>query len=159
MEDMHRLADAKRDFTHKEEARGDASASEGLKLLLALNGGGCLAILGFFQGLMTWEKARIMAAFATPGVAAMAFFAGSLALSATIPLLRTHHIRSNMHRALSERVVGDTRWTPIAITFWWIALLSFTIGLGCVGYGIHAAAGESVRLAPAQSSTATPEQR
>lgn len=60
-ENPHARADAKRDFSHKEEARIDASTSDGLKLLLALNGGACLAILGFFQALMSRDKALILA--------------------------------------------------------------------------------------------------
>ncbi|WP_314435906.1 hypothetical protein [Massilia timonae] len=146
LNDVTARAEAKRDFTHKEEARIDASTSEGLKLLLALNGGACLAILGFFQALMSKEKVPLLAAFAAPGVVAMCFFAVSLVFAAAIPIIRTLHLRSNLHNAMTKNLMGDTFWTPVAFSFWWIALACLAAGLGCTGYGLFAAASQSASL-------------
>jgi hypothetical protein len=144
LEDIRLRAEAKRDFAHKEEARIDSRTSEGLKLLLALNGGACLAILGFFQALMSPEKVAILAAFATPGVTAMSLFAVSLVLSSTIPVIRTLHLRSNLNNAMTKNLMGDTAWTPVAFSLWWLALLSLATGLGFVGYGLSVAAKQIV---------------
>lgn len=146
LSDIHARAEAKRDFSHKEEARIDASTSEGLKLLLALNGGACLAILGFFQALMSPGKSAVLAAFASPGVAAMCCFAVSLVLAAALPVIRTLHLRSNLHNALKNNLMGDTGWTPVAFAVWWTALACLAAGLGFVGYGLMVAANQSIIL-------------
>lgn len=48
---------------------------------------------------------------------------------------------------MTNKQIGDTIWTPVVFTLWWVALVCLAVGLGLIGYGLFVAANQSILLA------------
>lgn len=79
-----------KEFYARELPRADANASEGIKALLAINGGGAVAMLGFLQALVT--KPIIFAAFKYYGANALLSFSLGIFAGALVPAIRFVYI-------------------------------------------------------------------
>lgn len=124
--------EARQRLLDKEIPREDASTSEGVKALLAINGGGIVAMLGFMQALIKQDTA--IRAFRDDGCTAMLFFAVGVVLAAIIPALRVIDINNTL---LSERKHPYWEWALYAS--WVLSVTSFIVATCFVAHGIRAA--------------------
>jgi hypothetical protein len=129
--------DKKWDRIDAETLRADSHTTEGLKALLTLHGGGCVAMLGFMQALLTKEKTAIFTAYKYYGENALLFFAIGLVIAALMPAARVldaHHSIANLLGAK-----GHHLWARASYVLWGLSWLAFIIGLFYVGRGIDLA--------------------
>jgi len=120
-----------------ETLRADSHTTEGLKALITLHGGGCVAMLGFMQALLTKDKTSIFTAYKYYGENALLFFAIGLVIAALMPAARVldaHHSIANLLGAS-----GHHWWARASYALWGLSWVAFIIGLAFVGRGIDLA--------------------
>lgn len=126
---------ASKEFYARELPRADANASEGIKALLAINGGGAVAMLGFLQALVT--KPIIFTAFKHYGANALLCFALGIFSGALVPAIRFIYI----HKLIESTGDDDypAGWERSAKVVWMLSLGLFGVGVICAGLGIDRA--------------------
>ena len=126
---------ASKEFYARELPRADANASEGIKALLAINGGGAIAMLGFMQALVT--KTSVFTAFKYYGANALLCFALGIFAGALVPAIRFIYI----HKLIDSTGDDDypSGWERSAKVVWTLSLLLFGVGVACAGVGIDQA--------------------
>lgn len=132
-DELNKRAQLQQDQYYKEVARADAHRLEGLKAVLALNGGGCVAMLGFMQALLT--KGDAFNSFKPSGLLALAFFAGGLVLSTLLHVTRLLDVENTI-KALLRRGEGHDRWGYLTAAVWALSGAAFLAGLVAVGVGM-----------------------
>jgi hypothetical protein len=120
-----------------EVLRADAHTTEGLKALLTLHGGGCVALLGFMQALLGKDKAAIFSAFKYYGENALLFFSAGLAIAVLVPAARTLDAHHSIANILGAK--GHNWWIRASYLLWGMSWLAFVVGLVFVGLGIDGA--------------------
>lgn len=119
----------------------ESTTSEGIKALLAINGGGAVAMLGFMQALLqkntspgAIQTSTVFADFKYFGANALLFFCIGIATAALIPCAKLVQI------ALERRSFDYAIWAARLISlFWVISVLAFLVGAGVAGIGIDRA--------------------
>ncbi len=107
----------------------DTHVTEGIKSLLAINGGGAVAMLGFIQSLVL--KIPSFTIFKPFGSVALLLFAIGFFVAAIIPALRVSHARKQM-KPISKK----SRWEFFSFVAWGLSLTLFLAGLIAAGIGI-----------------------
>lgn len=109
-------------------AREDASTSEGIKALLAINGGGIVAMLGFMQALL---MKCVFAEFAWYGKNALLCFATGIVFAALVPALRVADLNNTMGGKGLHR-----HWEYCLYVSWFVSLGLFVAGAAWAGFGV-----------------------
>ena len=135
LDDLHKKWDKNREHVSKEYARADAHTLEGLKALLTLHGGGCIAMLGFMQALLSKDKAHVFATFKFYGSNALLFFAIGLVIASLIPAARVLDINNTIGTYFNEK--GHLWWDRTVYAFWALSWIAFVTALCFVGFGIQ----------------------
>lgn len=133
-QDIREAAEKKRERVKAEFSRADAHTIEGLKALLALHGGACVAMLGFIQALLAKEKAAAFAAFQLYAKNALLFFAIGLTLAALVPAARVLDIKNSIANIFGAE--GHNWWDRAAYLLWGLSWVAFVVGLVFVGRGL-----------------------
>ena len=110
--------------------REDAQVTEGLKALLAINGGGIVSMLGFMQALLS--KANAFTTFKYYGTNALLFFVLGIISAALVPAFRAIYINS-----LLFKWKYDWHWEICSYAFWLLSLIFFVAGVVFVGFGVQ----------------------
>lgn len=110
--------------------REDAQITEGIKALLAINGGGIVSMLGFMQALIS--KGEAFKTFKYYGSNALLFFVLGLIATALVPALRVIYINSLLFDWTHERL-----WEASSYAMWGISFLLFIVGVVFVGLGVQ----------------------
>jgi hypothetical protein len=103
----------------------DQSASELVRALLVINGGGAAALLAFLQAIWSSNKALVK-----PTIVALGILSFGAALAAVFHLFR--------YLASFHQQSGNKRWTVYRwsyLTSAWLSLLAFLAGIAAVAIG------------------------
>jgi hypothetical protein len=114
----------------RELPREDASTSEGVKALLAINGGGIVSMLGFMQALI--NKNGSLASFKFYGCTAMLFFGIGVVLAALVPALRVLDVNNTLVAKNKHY-----RWEYALYIMWALSVLCFIVAITFVGVGVQ----------------------
>jgi hypothetical protein len=119
----------RQEFVARQIPREDSNITEGIKALLAINGGGIVSMLGFMQALIS--KPAAFAGFKYFGANALLSFCVGIVAAAAVPVLRAIYVN-----ALIFKSIHDEKWEKASYAMWGFSLLCFMIGATCVGLGI-----------------------
>ncbi len=115
------------------EASATDAAAQGLKTLLILNGGACIALLGFVATLATSEHVRPEFSEVVPAAArSLIYFAAGAALTAVAWIFAY----------LSNQRYANATLNPVMVTWSWgvnanrLGLLMSAASLSCFVFGI-----------------------
>lgn len=117
-------------------SKEEASTSEGIKALLAINGGGIVAMLGFMQALIS--KPAELSLFKYYGANALIMFVGGVLFAALTPALRVIFIK-RVIRYQTEDIRNPSVWEWAAHCAWGVSLCLFVSGALCASLGIQQA--------------------
>lgn len=117
------------DYVARQIPREDANTAEGIKALLAINGGGVVAMLGFMQALI--KEPDSFVGFKYFGANALLSFCIGIVAAALVPVLRVIYVN-----ALIYHSPHDGKWEKASFGMWGFSLLCFIVGAICVGLGI-----------------------
>ena len=132
-EELRFRAQLKQEQYYKEVARFDAHGLEALKAFLTLNAGGCVAMLGFMQALIS--KGGAFTIFKPYGSTALVCFAAGIIFAALLPIVRMLDSHNSIDVILN-RAPGHDRWGHVTSALWCLAGAGFIAGLIAVGFGI-----------------------
>lgn len=116
----------------RQVAREDAHTSEGIKSLLAINGGGAISMLGFMQAILL--KGAIFQDFKQYGLLALGLFAVGILFAALVPAIKVVYINK-----LIVATAKAERWEKISFGAWALSLAFFCCGAASVAFGISIA--------------------
>jgi hypothetical protein len=114
--------------------REESNTAEGIKTLLAINGGGIVAMLGFMQALIS--KPAELALFKYYGANAMLTFCVGVLFAALAPAARVIFIRKLISYQ-SEDIEYPRIWELAAYSCWATSLCLFLAGVVCASLGIN----------------------
>jgi hypothetical protein len=114
--------------------REESNTAEGIKSLLAINGGGIVAMLGFLQALIT--KPVQLALFTYYGANAMLMFSIGVLFAALTPAARVMFIKKLIARQ-TDAADFPRRLERTAYVCWGLSLFFFLVGVICASLGIR----------------------
>lgn len=115
-------------------AREESNTAEGVKALLAINGGGTVAMLGFMQALIT--KPAELALFKYYGANAMLMFCLGILFGALAPAARVIFIKKLIIYQ-TEDVSYPINWERGPYLLWGASICLFIVGVVCASFGIQ----------------------
>lgn len=115
-------------------AKEEANTSEGVKALLAINGGGIVAMLGFMQALIL--KPSVFALFKFYGANAMLAFCAGVLFAALTPAVRVIFIKK-LIAFQTEDIRHPGKWEMAVYLSWGLSLCLFLGGAFCASLGIQ----------------------
>jgi hypothetical protein len=114
--------------------REESNTAEGIKSLLAINGGGIVAMLGFMQALVS--KPVQFALFTSYGANAMLMFSIGVVFAALTPAARVIFIKR-----LIAHQTDDSDYPRLleqaGYVCWGLSLSFFLVGVICASFGIR----------------------
>lgn len=129
LEHLEQAKKERSEFLARQIPREDAHTVEGIKALLAIHGGGIVAMLGFMQALI--KEPASFAGFKYFGANALLAFCVGIVAATLVPVFRVIYIN-----ALIFGWKHDAAWEKGAFCMWGISLICFVLGAISVGLGV-----------------------